>query len=111
MRLVFLGLPGSGKGTQARMLSDHMRIPQLSTGDMLRQAMAEGSELGKKARGFVESGGLVPDDLVLGLMRERLGREDCAKGFILDGFPRTEEQAHGLDEILTQVEIDFLADF
>lgn len=103
MRLVFLGLPGAGKGTQARLLSEALAVPQVSTGDMLRQAMAEGSELGRQARGFVESGRLVPDDLVLGLIEQRLGGPDSAAGFILDGFPRTVEQARGLDALLERM--------
>jgi len=102
LRVVFLGLPGAGKGTQARLLSEALEIPQISTGDMLRQAMADGTSLGKQAREYVESGRLVPDDLVLGLIAERLRNPDAARGFILDGFPRTEEQAKGLDGLLVK---------
>lgn len=100
MRVVFLGLPGAGKGTQARLLAEALGIPQVSTGDMLRQAQADGTPLGQQAREYVESGRLVPDDLVLGLIEERLRNRDTDGGFILDGFPRTEDQAKGLDGIL-----------
>src|SRR5262245_37340656 len=97
-----LGPPGAGKGTQARLLAEALGVPQVSTGDMLRQAQAEGTALGKQAREFLEAGRLVPDELVLGLIEERLGNADSARGFILDGFPRTVEQARGLDAILAR---------
>jgi adenylate kinase len=97
MKLVFLGPPGAGKGTQAVRVSEKYGIPQISTGAMLREAMAQGTELGRAAKSIVEAGGLVPDDVVIGIVRERLGREDCKKGFILDGFPRTVPQAEALE--------------
>ncbi|MCL2545905.1 MAG: adenylate kinase [Oscillospiraceae bacterium] len=97
MKLILLGAPGSGKGTQAEHLSRRLDIPAISTGQMLREAIAAGTELGKKARLFVESGGLVPDDIMIGLIQERVTQNDCQKGFILDGFPRTIPQAEALD--------------
>lgn len=102
MRLVLLGPPGSGKGTQAKMVSEKMGIPQISTGDILREAVARGTELGRKARSYMDAGQLVPDDVMLGLMERRIGEADCARGYILDGFPRTLAQALGLDEILSR---------
>ncbi|HEC83431.1 MAG TPA: adenylate kinase, partial [Firmicutes bacterium] len=93
MRLVLLGPPGSGKGTQAKMVSEKMGIPQISTGDILREAVARGTELGRKARSYMDAGQLVPDDVMLGLMEKRIGEADCARGYILDGFPRTLAQA------------------
>ena len=100
MRLVFLGPPGSGKGTQAGMVSREFGIPQISTGDILREAIEQNTDLGKRAREYVESGKLVPDEIVLSLVEERTGKKDCAGGFILDGFPRTLVQAEGLEKIL-----------
>ncbi|MCG6962689.1 MAG: adenylate kinase [Acidobacteria bacterium] len=93
MRLILLGPPGAGKGTQAAFLCKHFGIPQISTGDMLRSAVAEGTEMGLKAKSIMAAGALVPDDLIIGLVRDRVGREDCANGFLFDGFPRTLEQA------------------
>lgn len=93
MRLILLGPPGAGKGTQASFLCKHYGIPQISTGDMLRSAVAEGTDLGLKAKGIMAVGGLVPDDVIIGLVRERVARPDCANGFLFDGFPRTLEQA------------------
>lgn len=101
MITVFLGPPGSGKGTQAKKLSVDRKWPQLSTGDMLRQAIAEGTELGKKANEFISVGALVPDDVVVGLIRDRIQKPDCKAGFILDGFPRTIVQAQALDLMLS----------
>jgi adenylate kinase len=93
MRLILLGPPGAGKGTQAAFLCKYFGIPQISTGDMLRSAVAEGTELGLKAKSIMAAGALVPDDLIIGLVRDRVAREDCANGFLFDGFPRTLEQA------------------
>lgn len=100
MRLVLLGAPGCGKGTHSAWMIEQLKIPQISTGDILRDAVAKGTELGKRAKGFMDSGQLVPDDVILGLVRERLGEPDAAGGFILDGFPRTIPQAEGLGAIL-----------
>ena len=110
MRLILLGGPGAGKGTQANFIKDKYQIPQISTGDMLRAAVKAGSELGKKAKGFMDSGGLVPDDVIIGLVKERIQESDCEKGFLFDGFPRTIPQADAMKEagvpIDAVVEID-----
>ncbi|MGD8351890.1 MAG: adenylate kinase [Nitrospirota bacterium] len=100
MRLVLLGAPGAGKGTQAKKLIGKYGIPQISTGDILRAAVAEGTPLGKEAKSYMDKGELVPDSVVLGLVEERLKQEDCKKGFILDGFPRNTAQAETLDGML-----------
>lgn len=100
MRIVLLGAPGSGKGTQAKRLMAERGIPQVSTGDILRAAVASGSELGRKAKSVMDSGQLVSDDIMLGIISERLDEPDAARGFILDGFPRTEKQARDLEELL-----------
>jgi len=112
MRVVLMGPPGSGKGTHSAWMQKELGIPQISTGDILRDAVAAGSPLGAKARGFMESGGLVPDEVILGLMRERLAQPDAARGFILDGFPRTIPQAEGLDRLLagTGLKLDRVVD-
>ncbi|MFZ9595057.1 MAG: adenylate kinase [Bdellovibrionia bacterium] len=102
MILVLLGPPGSGKGTQAKVLQKEKGIPQLSTGDMLRAAIAKGTELGKEAKTFMDRGALVPDSVVVGLISERSLDPDCRRGFILDGFPRNVAQAQTLDEMLAQ---------
>ncbi len=96
MKLILLGPPGAGKGTQAKMLMDRFGIPQISTGDILRAAVKEGTPMGVKAKSFMDAGGLVPDEVVVGIVRERLQKSDCAQGFILDGFPRTVQQADAL---------------
>ncbi len=100
MKLIFIGPPGSGKGTQAQQLAVRHGVPHISTGDMLREAVADGTELGKKAAPIMAAGGLVPDDLMIGIIKDRLSRDDARKGFILDGFPRTVEQAEKLEGIV-----------
>ena len=103
MRIVLLGAPGSGKGTQAKQLMADRNIPQISTGDMLRAAVAAGSRFGQQAKEIMEAGQLVSDEIVLGIISERLAEPDTEKGFILDGFPRTEQQALDLDDLLDQL--------
>lgn len=103
MRIILLGAPGSGKGTQAKQLVEHYRVPQISTGDLLRAAVAAGTPLGKQAKSVMEAGHLVSDELVLGIIGERLGQADAKNGFILDGFPRTLVQAKALDDMLAQM--------
>ena len=100
MRLLLIGPPGGGKGTQAKYLIDHFDIPQISTGDMLRTNIQNSSDLGENAQQFMNSGQLVPDSIILDMMKERLTDQDCDNGFILDGFPRTIPQAEGLDYLL-----------
>lgn len=100
MRLVLLGAPGAGKGTQAKMLIEKYKIPQISTGDILRKAVADGTPLGKEAKVIMDKGELVTDQIVIGLVKERLAQDDCKKGYILDGFPRTTPQAEALDKVL-----------
>ena len=103
MRLVLLGAPGSGKGTQAQRMQARHGVPQVSTGDLLREAVAAGTELGRAAHIVMQAGGLVADDIMLGIIRERLARPDAARGFILDGFPRTQAQADGLAALLKNI--------
>jgi len=103
MRIVLIGAPGSGKGTQAKKLMADNNTPHISTGDMLREAVAAGTRFGLKAKPIIEAGQLVSDDIVLGIISERLARPDAADGFILDGFPRTEQQALDLEELLDQL--------
>jgi adenylate kinase len=105
MRLILLGPPGAGKGTQAKRLVDKYGIPQLSTGDMLRAAVKDGTQLGKEAKTFMDAGKLVPDSVVIGLIEERIQKDDCKKGFMLDGFPRTVAQADALKAILDKMGI------
>ena len=100
VRVIFLGPPGAGKGTQARELSREWGVPQIATGEMLREAVAAGTPLGREAKRVMDSGGLVPDDVMIGLIAERLRQPDAARGFILDGFPRTIAQAEALDRLL-----------
>ena len=97
MNLILLGAPGAGKGTQAELLVEKLSIPAISTGNMLREAMANGSDLGKKVKQYMDEGSLVPDELILGIVAERVSRPDCRKGFILDGVPRTLAQAEALE--------------
>ncbi|HSW70688.1 MAG TPA: adenylate kinase [Gammaproteobacteria bacterium] len=96
MRIILLGSPGAGKGTQSKLLSTHFHIPQISTGDMLRAAIQAGTSLGREVKEIMDSGRLVPDELMIRLVKERIHQSDCAKGYLLDGFPRTEAQAEAL---------------
>ena len=105
MRLVLLGAPGTGKGTQAKKLIEKYGIPQISTGDILRKAVADGTPLGKEAKGIMDKGELVPYKIVLGLVEERVKQADCKKGFILDGFPRNTAQAEALDKLLNDLQM------
>jgi len=104
MRFVFIGLPGAGKGTQARLLSERLGIPQISTGDILREHVQDSTRLGVMARTYMDRGEYVPDDLVVEMVMQRLNDPDAEKGFILDGFPRTVPQAEALDEALAAAE-------
>lgn len=113
MRLILLGPPGAGKGTQAKMLSDYFGIPHISTGDILRAAVKEGTLLGVKAKEYMEKGLLVPDDLIMEIVKERLEKQDCEKGFVMDGFPRNLYQAEGLKKILEEknIKLDAVINF
>lgn len=104
MNLILLGAPGAGKGTQAEKICEKLSIPAISTGNMLREAMANGTEMGVKAKSFIDAGKLVPDEVVIGIIHERLKQEDCKNGFILDGFPRTIPQAEALDEMGVRID-------
>ena len=109
MRIILFGPPGCGKGTQATFISESLSIPHLSTGDMLRSAVSSGSEIGLKAKNIMESGGLVSDQIVLSIVEQRIAKDDCEKGFILDGFPRTVNQAEKLDLLLsTNNKLDYV---
>lgn len=99
MKIIFLGAPGAGKGTQADIIAEKYGIPTVSTGVIIREALANGTDMGVKAKKFIEAGQLVPDDVVIGIIKERLAKSDCQNGFILDGFPRTVPQAQALDEM------------
>lgn len=106
MQLILMGAPGAGKGTQAAELIKKFNIPQISTGDMFRAAVKEGTELGKKAEACMKTGALVPDEVTVGIVRERLSKDDCKGGFILDGFPRTVDQADALSKILSDLNMN-----
>jgi adenylate kinase len=103
VNIVLMGLPGAGKGTQAEKIVEKYGIPHISTGDMFRAAIKDGTELGLKAKSFMDNGDLVPDEVTIGIVRERLSKEDCGKGFLLDGFPRTVAQAEALENILSDL--------
>lgn len=100
MRIILLGAPGAGKGTQAKRIAERLDVPHISTGDIFRRHLKEGTELGKQVQGYLDSGGLVPDDVTCAIVADRLAQEDCAKGYILDGFPRSQAQAHALKDML-----------
>ncbi|MBE5968918.1 MAG: adenylate kinase [Lachnospiraceae bacterium] len=102
MKLIMLGAPGAGKGTQAKMIAEKYNIPHISTGDIFRANIKEGTELGKKAKSYMDAGGLVPDELVVDLVVDRVGQADCKNGYVLDGFPRTIPQAESLDAALAK---------
>lgn len=110
MQLILMGLPGAGKGTQAEKINEKYGIPHISTGDMFRLAIKEGTELGQKAKEYMDQGALVPDDVTVGIVKERLGKDDCKEGFLLDGFPRTVAQAKSLQTLLKEMDksIDYV---
>ena len=108
MNLILLGAPGAGKGTQAEILCERLGIPTISTGNMIREALKSGTEMGLKAKAYIEAGQLVPDEVVIGIVRDRLNEDDCKNGFILDGFPRTIPQAEALDRM--GITIDHVVD-
>ena len=112
MKIIMLGAPGAGKGTQAKQLADQYQIPHISTGDIFRANIKEGTELGKKAKTYMDAGGLVPDELVCDLVVDRIQKDDCANGFVLDGFPRTIPQAEALTDALSSIgqKMDFAID-
>lgn len=105
MNIILLGAPGAGKGTQAEIICEKLSIPTISTGAILRQAMKDGTEMGKKAKSFIEAGALVPDDVIIGIVKERLMQDDCKNGFILDGVPRTIAQAKAIDEMGIRIDM------
>jgi adenylate kinase len=104
MNIILLGAPGAGKGTQAAVLAEHYNIPTISTGNIIREALKNGTEMGMKAKSFMDAGQLVPDEVVIGIVKERLAEDDCKNGFILDGFPRTIPQAEALDKMGVNIE-------
>ena len=104
MKIILLGAPGAGKGTQAEKISEALNIPQISTGNIIREALKSGSEIGLKAKEYIESGKLVPDEVVIDIIKDRIAKDDCANGFILDGFPRTIAQAEALDNMGISIE-------
>lgn len=108
MNIILLGAPGAGKGTQAEVISELLKIPTISTGDIIREALKKGTEMGLKAKSFIDKGHLVPDEVVIGIVTQRLNQEDCKSGFILDGFPRTVAQAEALDN--SNIKIDCVID-
>lgn len=108
MKIIFLGAPGAGKGTQAERVADALSIPTVSTGNIIREALSNGTEMGIKAKTYIEAGKLVPDDVVIGIIQERLAKDDCQNGFILDGFPRTIPQAEALEDM--GIDIDKVVD-
>ena len=105
MNIILLGAPGAGKGTQAEIICEKLSIPTISTGAILRSAMKEGTEMGLKAKSFIEAGALVPDEVIIGIVKERLAADDCANGFILDGVPRTIAQAEAIDEMGIRIDM------
>jgi len=109
MRIVLLGAPGAGKGTQAKKIIEKYPMPQISTGDLLRAAVAAGTSLGKEAKSYMDKGELVPDSVVLGMVEERMKQDDCKKGYILDGFPRNTKQAEALDKMLSSLGMSLTA--
>jgi adenylate kinase len=109
MLVVIMGPPGAGKGTQAEKLAKEFALPHISTGDIFRGAVKEGTEMGKKAKEYMDKGMLVPDEIVIGIVKERLAKPDCNEGVLLDGFPRTVEQAEALDEVLDELQIKISA--
>ncbi len=104
MNLILLGAPGAGKGTQAEVICEHLRIPAISTGNILREAIANGTEIGMKAKSYMDGGKLVPDEVVIAILKERISKDDCKNGFILDGFPRTVPQAEALDAMGVRID-------
>ncbi|WP_143319829.1 adenylate kinase [Clostridium sp. HBUAS56010] len=109
MKIIMLGAPGAGKGTQAKKISEKYQIPHISTGDIFRSNIKEGTELGKKAKGYMDQGALVPDELTIGMLIDRIQKEDCSNGYVLDGFPRTIPQAESLKEAISKMgqKVDF----
>ncbi len=105
MKLILLGAPGAGKGTQAEIISEKYNIPTISTGNIIRAALKNGTEMGLKAKSYIDAGNLVPDDVVIGIIKERLAESDCDNGYILDGFPRTIPQAQALDELGFEIDV------